>query len=74
MTPKKKAKELHTSIDNVLFYSYLSKGKLRDVLLIMVDELIECTLSVDTQPPYHQALNKHCKEYWKQVKEEITKL
>lgn len=73
MTPQEKAKELVNNFDNTLTYLE-SKTKVKDCILIMVNELINCTPSIDMYPPNFQTIHPRVREFWKQVKQEIEKM
>jgi hypothetical protein len=70
MTPKEKAVEF--------YYRFTSYAPLhsdnKQCALIAVDELINCTPSVDMYPPNFQTIHPRVREFWKQVKQEIEKL
>lgn len=73
MTPKEKAEELCYKITLELpsknGYLYA-----KQCALIAVNELIECTPSVDMYPPNFQSIHSRVREYWIKVKKEINLL
>jgi hypothetical protein len=72
MTPKEKAKELVIEFQKQLFFHVTDNTvdvlEARGCALIMVEELINCTSSVDTMPPNFQELTPYTSEYWMKVK------
>ena len=70
MTPKETAKKLYKDMFRITESQYESK----QCALIAVDELIECTPSVDIYPFNCQEIKPRVREYWIKVKEEIEKL
>ena len=78
MTPKEKAKELVNKFARIDGYEDsidLSKCEYeKQCVLIAVDELIECTPSVDMYPPNFQSIHSRVREYWIKVKQEIEEL
>ena len=79
--PKQKAKELLDKMNNQIITieewgksSTYAKNDLKRKVLIAVDELINCTPSVDIYPFNFQKIQPKVKEYWKEVKQEIELL
>jgi hypothetical protein len=72
MTPQEKAKELVIAFQKQLFLKVTDNTvevlKARGCALIIVEELINCTSSVDTMPPNFQELTPYPSEYWMKVK------
>jgi len=90
MTPKIKAEELVKKCFNytsnwtstnklykeptAVFESGMKKGRAIQCALIAVEELINCTPSVNGRPPNYQDVNEFCCEYWQEVKTELLAL
>ncbi len=51
--------------------SGMKYGRAIQCALIAVNELIDCTHSVDTRPPYYQDINESTTEFWVKVKNEL---
>ena len=77
MTPKEKAKELvdkYFYLFSVELENTIENYEAKECALIAVDEIIECTPSVDMYPPNCQSIHSRVREYWQEVKQEIEKL
>jgi hypothetical protein len=80
MTPKEQAKELFDKFCFTLRTEERGDGYFTNVIhakrcaIISLEELIECTPSVNRQPPNNQKLTKYTCEYWKEVKTELEKI
>jgi hypothetical protein len=86
MTPKEKAHELVWKISNKkvwmlvpdkdgnssIYYETIVQESSKELVLIMVEELIESHFVLTTTHDLHPS--PRCKFYWKKVKEEIQKL
>jgi len=74
MTPKEKAKELvdkYIELSGIFIGDYENE---KEMCLIAIDLLIECTPSMDIYPPNFQSKHPRVKEYWQDVKKEIELL
>ena len=77
MTAKEKAFEIFNKYMVILNNELNSSGNIelsKVLLLILIDELIKYTPSIDIYPPNFQTLSPGVREYWKKVKQEIEKL
>ena len=70
MTPKEKGAELFFK----MFNNGVSFLEAKKCTLIAIDELINCTPSVDIYPFNFQKIQPKVREYWKEVKQAIELL
>jgi hypothetical protein len=76
MTPQEKAKEIVDKLKPLCggyWGGQINKGFAIQQALIMVDELINCTISVDGMPPNYQEITPNTCEYWQEVRDFIYK-
>jgi hypothetical protein len=71
MTPKEKAKEL---VLKFAFKGAQHEGEAKTFALIAVNEIIDCTPSVNIYPFNFQQIQPRVREYWQEVKKELEKL